>query len=151
MALPATAMSIPACFASFIVFLFIPPSTSIYVSKLLSSIYFFNSFTFINVSGINFCPPFPGSTVIIRTICRNGKNSFISSTPVFGFIEMSDDADKGGTIGNSISLIYKGDHYQYIVRTENEYDFIFDDEDLWNENDFVSLIIPKENISLKLK
>ena len=73
------------------------------------------------------------------------------SIPVFGSIEMSDDADKGGTTGNIISLIYKGDHYQYIVRTENEYDFIFDDEDLWNENDFVSLIIPKENISLKLK
>ncbi|MEE3439939.1 MAG: ABC transporter ATP-binding protein, partial [Ruminococcus sp.] len=73
------------------------------------------------------------------------------SIPVFGSIEMSDDADKGGTTGNIISLIYKGDHYQYIVRTENEYDFIFDDEDLWNENDFVSLIIPKENITLKLK
>ena len=73
------------------------------------------------------------------------------SIPVFGSIEMSDDTDKGGTTGNIISLIYKGDHYQYIVRTENEYDFIFDDEDLWNENDFVSLIIPKENISLKLK
>lgn len=73
------------------------------------------------------------------------------SIPVFGSIEMSDDADKGGTTGNIISLIYKGDHYQYIVRTENEYDFIFDDEYLWNENDFVSLIIPKENISLKLK
>ena len=73
------------------------------------------------------------------------------SIPVFGSIEMSDDADKGGTTGNIISLIYKGDHYQYIVRTENEYNFIFDDEDLWNENDFVSLIIPKENISLKLK
>lgn len=73
------------------------------------------------------------------------------SIPVFGSIEMSDDADKGGTTGNIISLIYKGDHYQYIVRTENEYDFIFDDEDLWNENDFVSLIISKENISLKLK
>ena len=73
------------------------------------------------------------------------------SIPVFGSIEMSDDADKGGTTGNIISLIYKGDHYQYIVRTENEYDFIFYDEDLWNEYVFVSLIIPKENISLKLK
>ena len=47
------------------------------------------------------------------------------SIPVFGSIEMSDDADKGGTTGNIISLIYKGDHYQYIVRTENEYDFIY--------------------------
>ena len=73
------------------------------------------------------------------------------SIPVFGCIEMSDDADEGGVTGNIVSLIYKGDHYQYIVRTENEYDFIFDDEDLWNENDYVSLIIKKENIKLTLK
>lgn len=73
------------------------------------------------------------------------------SVPVFGVIKMSDDADEGGVNGNIISLIYKGDHYQYIVRTENEFDFVFDDEDLWNENDFVSLIIPKDKIDLKLK
>lgn len=73
------------------------------------------------------------------------------SIPVFGCIEMSDDAEEGGVTGNIVSLIYKGDHYQYIVRTENEFDFIFDDEDLWNENDYVSLIIKKENINLTLK
>ena len=73
------------------------------------------------------------------------------SIPVFGCIEMSDYAEEGGVTGNIVSLIYKGDHYQYIVRTENEYDFIFDDEDLWNENDYVSLIIKKENINLTLK
>lgn len=73
------------------------------------------------------------------------------TVPVFGAIEMSDDPKEGGATGNIISLIYKGDHYQYIVRTENEYDFIFDDQDLWNENDFVSIIIPKEKIKLSLK
>ncbi|MCH5202296.1 MAG: ABC transporter ATP-binding protein [Oscillospiraceae bacterium] len=73
------------------------------------------------------------------------------SVPLFNAIEMSDDPDKGGATGNIISLIYKGDHYQYIVRTENEFDYILDDEDLWNENDFVSLIIPKDKIKLTLK
>ncbi len=73
------------------------------------------------------------------------------TVPVFGAIEMSDDPKEGGATGNIISLIYKGDHYQYIVRTENEYDFIFDDQDLWNENDFVSIIIPEEKIKLSLK
>ena len=49
-------------------------------------------------------------------------------------------------------MIYKGDHYQLIVRTdENEEDFVFDTEDTWNENDRVSVIIKKENIKLKLK
>jgi spermidine/putrescine transport system ATP-binding protein len=67
-------------------------------------------------------------------------------------IEISDDADLGGAIGNIVSMIYKGDHYQLIVRTdENEEDFVFDTEDTWNENDRVSVIIPKEKIKLKLK
>ena len=48
-------------------------------------------------------------------------------------------------------MIYKGDHYQVIVRTEEEDDFILDTPDLWNENDEVGIIIKKENIHLKLK
>ena len=67
-------------------------------------------------------------------------------------IEISDDADAGGTVGNIVSMIYKGDHYQLIVRTdENEEDFVFDTEDTWNENDRVSVIIPKDKIKLTLK
>ena len=67
-------------------------------------------------------------------------------------IEISDDADLGGAIGNIISIIYKGDHYQLIVRTdENEEDFVLDTEDTWNENDRVSVLIPKEKIKLSLK
>ncbi len=67
-------------------------------------------------------------------------------------IEISDDADLGGAIGNIISIIYKGDHYQLIVRTdENEEDFVLDTEDTWNENDRVSVIIPKDKIKLSLK
>ena len=67
-------------------------------------------------------------------------------------IEISDDQDAGGAIGNIVSMIYKGDHYQLIVRTdENEEDFVFDTEDTWNENDRVSVIIPKEKIKLSLK
>ena len=67
-------------------------------------------------------------------------------------IEISDDAELGGAIGNIVSMIYKGDHYQLIVRTdENEEDFVFDTEDTWNENDRVSVIIPKDKIKLSLK
>ncbi len=67
-------------------------------------------------------------------------------------IEISDDQDVGGAIGNIVSMIYKGDHYQLMVRTdENEEDFVFDTEDTWNENDRVSVIIPKEKIKLSLK
>ncbi len=67
-------------------------------------------------------------------------------------IEISDDAEAGGAIGNIVSMIYKGDHYQLIVRTdENEEDFVLDTEDTWNENDRVSVIIPKEKIKLTFK
>ena len=66
-------------------------------------------------------------------------------------ITMSDDPEAGGTCGHIISLIYKGDHYKYIVRTESESDFVVDDEYLWNENDYVSIVVNKSDIKLKLK
>ena len=66
-------------------------------------------------------------------------------------ITMSDNEDEGGAKGNIISLIYKSEYYRYIVRTENEEDYVLACEDLWNENDRVSLIIPKDKIRLTLK
>ena len=67
-------------------------------------------------------------------------------------ITISDDEEAGGTVGHIISIIYKGDHYRLIVRTEeNEEDFVFATDDLWNENDVVSVIIPKDKIKLTLK
>ena len=67
-------------------------------------------------------------------------------------IQISDNAEEGGAVGNIVSIIYKGDHYQLIVRTdENEEDFVLDTEDTWNENDRVSVIIPKDKIKLTLK
>jgi len=67
-------------------------------------------------------------------------------------ISMSDDLEAGGAMGNIISMIYKGDHYRYIVRTEeNEEDYVFSCPDLWNTDDLVSVIIPKDKIKLKLK
>lgn len=63
-------------------------------------------------------------------------------------ITMSDDENEGGVCGNIISLVYVGDHYRYTVRTENEEDYVFACDDLWNENDRVSLIIPADKIKL---
>lgn len=66
-------------------------------------------------------------------------------------ISMSDNEEAGGTKGKIISFIYKGDHYHYIVRTdEEEEDIHLHDEFLWNEGDRVSVIIPKEAIELTL-
>ena len=67
-------------------------------------------------------------------------------------IQMTDDLDAGGAQGNIISMIYKGDHYRYIVRTdENEEDYVLSCPDLWNTDDRVGIIIPKEKIKLTLK
>jgi len=67
-------------------------------------------------------------------------------------IAMSDDAEAGGAKGNIISMIYKGDHYRYIVRTEeNEEDYVLSCPDTWNTGDFVGIIIPKDKIKLSLK
>lgn len=67
-------------------------------------------------------------------------------------ITMSDEEEAGGAEGKIISMIYKGDHYRYIVRTEeNEEDYVLTCPDLWNTGDKVSLIIPAEKIKLTLK
>ncbi len=67
-------------------------------------------------------------------------------------IEISDDFDAGGAVGNIVSIIYKGDHYQVIVRTdEEEEDYVVDTEYLWNENDRVSVKINPKSIRLTLK
>lgn len=67
-------------------------------------------------------------------------------------VEMSDEKSAGGAVGTIISMIYKGDHYRYIVRTEeNEEDYVLSCPDLWNSGDTVSLIIPRDKIKLKLK
>lgn len=102
---------------------------------------------------------YPGSTLDEEgyLITAAGEKLDLTGTEVkveigLNDISISDDAEAGGTTGHIISIIYKGDHYRLIVRTEeNEEDFVFATDDLWNENDFVSVIVPKEKIKLSLK
>ena len=90
-------------------------------------------------------------------ITAEGEQLDLTDTDVtvevgFTDIEISDNADEGGAQGHIVSIIYKGDHYQVIVRTpENEEDYVLDTEDLWNENDLVSVKIAPEKIRLALK
>ena len=66
-------------------------------------------------------------------------------------IEISDDQEAGNITGQIISMIYRGDHYQVIVRTEDGDDFVLDTEWMWNENDLVSIKINPDKIKLTLK
>ena len=102
---------------------------------------------------------YPGSHIDEEDylITASGEKIDLTDVPVkvevgLNDITISDDAEAGGTVGRIISIIYKGDHYRLIVRTEEEEeDFVFATDDLWNENDIVSVMIPKEKIKLTLK
>ncbi len=64
--------------------------------------------------------------------------------------ELSDNAELGIVTGNIISFIYVDDHYRYTVRSKSEEDYIVNDEDLWNQGDYVSIIIPENKFSYRI-
>ena len=66
-------------------------------------------------------------------------------------IEIIDNEEDGNVSGEIVSIIYKGDHYQVIIRTEEYDDFVVDTEYTWNEFDKVSVKVPKECIKITLK
>ena len=68
-----------------------------------------------------------------------------------GDILLSDDQDAGLISGKIINLIYKGDHYSYVIRTAHGHDLIVDDEYLWNMGDKVGLIMPEDKMKFEIK
>ncbi|MCC8080885.1 MAG: ABC transporter ATP-binding protein [Lachnospiraceae bacterium] len=66
-------------------------------------------------------------------------------------IRMTDEENEGIVHGHIIDLLYMGDHYSYVVRTELDHDFIVNDEYLWNMDDYVGLIMPVEKMRFSLK
>ena len=65
-------------------------------------------------------------------------------------IDIIDNDEDGTVAGEIVSIIYKGDHYQVIIRTDEDEDFVVDTEYTWNEFDKVSIKIRPENIHMKL-
>ena len=65
-------------------------------------------------------------------------------------IEIVDNDEDGIVAGEIVSIIYKGDHYQVIIRTDDDEDFVVDTEWSWNELDKVSVKIRPEDIHMKL-
>ena len=66
-------------------------------------------------------------------------------------VEMIDGYDNGDTNGDIVNIIYKGDHYQVMVRTDDEEDFITITDYTWNEGDQVSIKVQPQDIKLTLK
>ncbi|MCM1513657.1 MAG: ABC transporter ATP-binding protein [Anaeroplasma bactoclasticum] len=89
-------------------------------------------------------------------ITPNGKKYDLDDIDVIATIDMkdieiSDNLEEGNITGQIIQMVWKGDHYQLIIRTEDEEDFIVDTEWTWNESDTVSISIDPSKIKLKLK
>ena len=66
-------------------------------------------------------------------------------------IDIYDDTEHGQISGVIASSLYIGDHYQVVVRTEDEEEFIVDTAYENHEGDQVRLDIKKEDISIRLK
>lgn len=79
------------------------------------------------------------------------QDAILIATCPFNAITLSDDLESGSAKGRIVSAVWIGDHYQYLVRTEEEEDFVVDSEETRNEGDIVSVEIAKEKITLKLK
>ena len=66
-------------------------------------------------------------------------------------IELTDDQDEGLVQGYISNLIYKGDHYSYVIHTDLEQDFVVNDEYLWNMEDQVGLLMPVDKMIFTVK
>lgn len=63
---------------------------------------------------------------------------------------LTDQAEDGLIQGNIFSFLYVDDHYRYVVRSKNEEDYVVNDEYLWNQEDYVGVIVPGDKISYRL-
>lgn len=66
-------------------------------------------------------------------------------------IRMTDEISEGLVQGYISNLIYKGDHYSYVIHTDLEQDFVVDDEYLWNMEDQVGLLMPEEKMTFTVR
>ncbi len=66
-------------------------------------------------------------------------------------IRMTDEIEQGLVQGYISNLIYKGDHYSYVIHTDLEQDFVVDDEYLWNMEDQVGLLMPEEKMTFTVR
>lgn len=107
---------------------------------------------------VDVLPLFPGAKIDENEVLIDDKGNEIDVVDMeinvevpFEAITISDDPEASNIHGHIISLIYLGDHYEIMVRTDEEEDFILNSPDLWNENDEVSVIIDKSQIHLSRK
>jgi spermidine/putrescine transport system ATP-binding protein len=80
------------------------------------------------------------------------KNAKVTADISFTDIELNGDPSVGQLFANVVSCIYKGDHYQVIVRTkEDEEDFIIDTDYPYDVGTTLGVLIASDKIKLKLR
>lgn len=86
-------------------------------------------------------------------IDENNEVVDISGTEVtaeigLGAITLTDNEEDGVVGGEIVYKIFKGDHYNYIVHTDDGYSFTLDSNDNWDDNDRVGININPQAIKL---
>ena len=66
-------------------------------------------------------------------------------------VQCSDDVEFGQFTAKVVSNIYKGDHYQLVLRSDDDEDFILDTPEEWNIDDIVGVKLNKEDIKVRIK
>ncbi len=66
-------------------------------------------------------------------------------------VKMTDVEEDGIVQGYISNMIYKGDHYSYVISSDIGQDFVCDDEYLWNMEDRVGLIMPADKMEFTVK
>jgi spermidine/putrescine transport system ATP-binding protein len=81
----------------------------------------------------------------------NLKHLKVTAEIPFTDIELFGDAQAGQLEATVIQCIYKGDHYQVIVRTEEEEDFIIDTEYTYDVGTRLGVKVNSQKIKLKVR
>jgi len=89
-------------------------------------------------------------------VSKDGKKYDLNDADVLAeipltAIELSDTEDSDLLSGTIVDVVYKGDHYQVMVRTSDEEDFILDTLYSWNVEDTVWIKVPAEKIKITIK
>ncbi len=92
-----------------------------------------------------------GYVVDAKGVKYDFNDADVTAEIAFNDIEIIDNETDGQISGEIIQIIYKGDHYQVIIRTPEQEDFVVDTEYTWNEFDKVSIRVDPKKIKLKLK
>ena len=64
-------------------------------------------------------------------------------------VDLQDHEEEGILSGEVHFILFKGNHYQLTVRTDEGYDIYVDTNDVWDDGDRVGIVIPKNKILLE--